>query len=59
MKDIIVIGDRFKDLSMIKASGLSIAIQNTLEDTKDECDIITDCTNSESAIAEVINKYIL
>lgn len=44
---------------MIKASGLGIVVQNTIEDMKDDCDVITDCINNESAIAEVINKYIL
>ena len=44
---------------MIKVSGLGVGVQNTVEDMKKECDVITKATNNENAVAEVINKYIL
>ena len=59
IKDTIAIGDNFNDLSMIKVAGLGVGVQNTVEDMKKECDVITKATNNENAVAEVINKYIL
>lgn len=59
MKDTIAIGDNFNDLSMIKVAGLGVGVQNTAQDMKHECDYITEATNNESAIAEVIHKFIL
>lgn len=59
LKDTIAIGDNFNDLSMIKIAGLGVGVQNTIEDMKKECDVITKATNNESAIAEVIDQYIL
>ena len=47
------------DLSMIKVAGLGVGVQNTVEDMKKECDVITKATNNENAVAEVISKYIL
>ena len=59
IKDTIAIGDNFNDLSMIKVAGLGVGVQNTVEDMKKECNVITKATNNENAVAEVINKYIL
>ena len=59
IKDTIAIGDNFNDLSMIKVAGLGVGVQNTASDMKKECDYITKATNNESAIAEVIEKFIL
>ena len=59
IKETIAIGDNFNDLSMIKVAGLGVGVQNTVEDMKKECDVITKATNNENAVAEVINKYIL
>ena len=44
---------------MIKVAGLGVGVQNTVEEMKKECDIITKATNNQGAIAEVINKHIL
>ena len=59
IKETIAIGDNFNDLSMIKVAGLGVGVQNTVEDMKKECDVITKATNNENAVAEVISKYIL
>ena len=59
MEDTIAIGDNYNDLSMIKAAGLGIGVQNTVEAMKKECDYITSATHDQSAIAEVIEKFIL
>lgn len=59
MKDTIAIGDNFNDLSMIKAAGLGVGVQNTIENMKKECDYITNATCNENAVSEVIHKFIL
>lgn len=59
IEETIAIGDNFNDLSMIKAAGLGVGVQNTVEDMKKYCDYITDATCNESAVAEVIHKFIL
>ena len=57
--DTIAIGDNFNDLSMIKAAGLGVGVANSADGIKPYCDYITTRTHDESAIAEVINKFIL
>jgi len=58
-EDTIAIGDNFNDLPMIRAAGLGIGVKNTVENMKPLCDYITNATNNENAIAEVIEKFIL
>ncbi len=57
--DTIAIGDNYNDLPMIKAAGLGVGVQNTVEGMKKECDVITDATCDEAAVAEVINRFVL
>lgn len=59
IKDTIAIGDNFNDLSMIEVAGLGAGVANTIESMKPQCDVITKATCDESAVAEIINKYIL
>ncbi len=59
MQDTIAIGDNFNDLPMIKAAGLGVGVANTVPDMKPLCDVIIEGTCNESAVAEVIRKYIL
>ncbi|MCR5525881.1 MAG: Cof-type HAD-IIB family hydrolase, partial [Lachnospiraceae bacterium] len=54
IKDTIAIGDNFNDLSMIKAAGLGVGVNNTAEDMKQFCDVITDADCDHGAVAEVI-----
>lgn len=58
-EETIAIGDNFNDLSMILAAGLGVGVKNTAEDMKPLCDVITEATNNEGAVAEVIERYIL
>lgn len=58
-EETIAIGDNFNDLSMIKAAGLGVGVQNSAEGIKKDCDYITKATCDESAVAEVIRKFIL
>ncbi len=55
----IAIGDNYNDLPMIQAAGLGVGVKNTVEAMKKDCDIITDATCDEAAIAEVIDRFVL
>ena len=57
--DSIAIGDNFNDLSMIQAAGLGVGVSNTIADMKPLCDVITENDCDHSAVAEVINRYVL
>lgn len=59
LKDTIAIGDNYNDLSMIQVAGLGIGVANTVEEMKKECDWITERDCNHSAVAEVIEKYIM
>ena len=56
--DTIAIGDNFNDLSMIKKAGLGVGVANCAAGIKGDCDYITRATCDESAIAEVIDRFI-
>ena len=58
IKDTIAIGDNFNDLSMIQAAGLGVGVSNCVEGIKPHCNYITKANCDESAIAEVIEKFI-
>lgn len=58
-EETIAIGDNFNDLSMIKAAGLGAGVRNSIEGLKKDCDYITEASNDEGAVAEVIEKFIL
>lgn len=59
MSQTIAIGDNYNDLAMIQKAGLGVGVANTVETMKKECDFVTECTCEESAVAEVIEKFIL
>lgn len=59
MEDTIVIGDNFNDLSMFERAGFSVGVKNMREELKSTVDYITESTNDEHAVAEVIEKFIL
>lgn len=59
IKDTIAIGDNFNDLSMLELAGLSIGVNNMVDSLKDKVNYITQATNNEDAVAEVIEKFIL
>ena len=58
-KEIIGIGDNHNDISLISSAGLGICVSNAAPDAKEHADYICQATNNESAIAEVIEKYVL
>lgn len=59
MSETLVIGDNFNDHSMFKVAGLSVGVENMREELREEVDYITEATNDEHAVAEVIDRFIL
>ena len=58
IEDTIAVGDERNDIAMIHAAHLGIAMKNAHDIVKEEADIVTEHTNNEDAIAEIIEKYI-
>ncbi|MDF9825509.1 Cof subfamily protein (haloacid dehalogenase superfamily) [Breznakia sp. PF5-3] len=59
ISETIGVGDNYNDVGLIEDAGLGVAVQNAIEPIKNIADVITKTTNNESAIAEVIDTYIL
>ncbi|MCD8379797.1 MAG: Cof-type HAD-IIB family hydrolase [Lachnospiraceae bacterium] len=59
LSETIAIGDNYNDLPMIRAAGLGVGVANTVESMKAECDYITKASCNESAVAEVIRRFVL
>jgi len=57
-EETIAIGDNINDLPMILAAGLGVCVKNAVEEMKAQAQYVCNNTNNESAIAEVINKFI-
>jgi len=58
-EEIIVAGDNYNDISMLKVAGLSVAAHNAVEEVKTLCDYICDNDNNQGVLAEIIEKFIL
>lgn len=58
-RETIAIGDNFNDRSMLRAAGLGVGVANVVEAVKPDCDYITEAAYDQSAVAEVIEKFIL
>ena len=55
----IAAGDFANDIPMLKAAGLGVAIRGAAPDVLAAADYVTEATCDESAIAEIVNKFIL
>lgn len=55
----LAIGDNINDTDMLKAAGLSVGVHNLNPIIRPYCDVVTDATNDEGAVAEAIEKYVL
>jgi Cof subfamily protein (haloacid dehalogenase superfamily) len=55
----IAVGDGENDISMLKMSGLGIAMKNALESVKAAADTVTERTCLENGVTEVIHNYLL
>lgn len=56
--EIIAVGDTYNDISMVQKAGLGVAVANGKEAIKREADYITQRTNSEGAVAEVLERFV-
>ena len=59
IEETIATGDNYNDIPLIKSAGLGIAVRNAVNELLAEADYITENTCGNSAVAEVINKFIL
>jgi len=57
--DVIACGDEENDLSMIEAAGVGVAMVNGTDEVKSVADYITENSNNEDGISEVIARFTL
>ncbi|MFZ5647861.1 MAG: Cof-type HAD-IIB family hydrolase [Bacillota bacterium] len=55
--DIIVVGDSYNDLEMIRYAGLGVAVANAREEVKKSAGFVT-LSNNDGGVARVIRKFI-
>lgn len=56
---IIAIGDNENDIPMLEKAGLGVAVANGIDNIKKMADYVTEKTNNEGAVAEVIERFVL
>ncbi len=57
MEKTVAVGDNYNDIPMIEAAGLGIAVANAENALKEQSEYVCCCSNEESAIAEIIEKF--
>lgn len=57
-ENIMCIGDNQNDMGMIEWAGVGVAVGNAEDEVKDIADYVS-CANTEGAVAQAIEKYIL
>lgn len=58
-EETMAIGDNINDIDMLQAAGLSVGVHNLNPVIRSYCDVVTDATNNEGAVAEAIERFIL
>lgn len=58
-EETMAIGDNINDIEMLEAAGLSVGVNNRNRAIDTYCDVITDATNNEGAVAEAIERFVL
>ena len=58
-EEVLAIGDSINDEAMIRWAGFGVAMVNGDERIKNIADLVTDNTNDDDGVAEVIEKYFL
>ncbi|RRD93664.1 HAD family phosphatase [Clostridiales bacterium COT073_COT-073] len=58
-EQVICIGDSFNDSYMIEYAGLGVAMKNANWQVQKIADVVTENTNNEGGVAEIVEKYIL
>ena len=59
VSDTIACGDGFNDMSMIQYANVGVCMKNGQQVVKDAADYVTEKTNDEDGLVEVIDKFIL
>lgn len=59
IKDTVAAGDEENDLPMIETAGIGVCMRNGVDSLKASADYITENTNNECGIKEIIYKFIL
>lgn len=57
--EIIAAGDNNNDLKMLTAVGLGVSVANSIPAVQEAAAVVTERTNNEGAIAEILEKYVL
>ena len=57
-EDAICCGDGYNDISMISYAGVGVAMKNARDEVKQAADYITERTNDEDGLLDVIDKFI-
>ena len=52
-------GDNGNDLDMLRWAGLGVAMRNSMEHIRGQADCVTERTNDEHGVAEIIERFIL
>jgi len=55
--DTVACGDGFNDMSMIEYAGVGVAMANAKDEVKAIADVVTEKTNDEDGLLEVVEKY--
>jgi len=58
-EEVLAIGDSMNDEAMIRWAGVGVAMANSDERIKNIADLVTEKTNDDDGVAEVIEKFIL
>ncbi|MCL2878831.1 MAG: HAD hydrolase family protein, partial [Treponema sp.] len=58
-EEVLAIGDSMNDEAMIRWAGVGVAMINGDERIKSIADVITERSNDENGVAEIIEEYIL
>lgn len=57
--EIVGVGDAGNDLELLRGAGLGVAVANATDDLKRAADTVTERTNNEGAVAEVVERWFL
>ena len=57
--DSVAVGDEANDIPMIDAAGVGAVMKNGTDEAKSHAGYVTDRTNNECGVSEVIRKFIL
>ena len=57
--DTVAAGDEANDIPMIEAAGIGAVMKNGTDETKSYADYVTEHTNNESGVSEIIRRFIL